>query len=99
MKKKVVKGFGGSYIDEEVDEQKMPKGPSIEDELVTLIYERYSPAENLPESDEQKTTLDLINEMESSADVTKNLVVEAMKDYGFKMCYTGDEYVWLLKER
>ena len=98
-KKNTVKGFRHTYIDDEVDDKNKPDKPSIEEELVTLIFERYEPVETMPESTDQKSTIDLVDEMESSAEVSKNKVVMALKEYGFKLHYTGGEYLWLLKER
>lgn len=100
MNKKVnIKGFRHSYIDDEVDEKNMPDKPSMEEELVALVFDRYLPVDSMPESTDQKTTLDLIDEMESTSEVSKNKVVMALKEYGFKLHYTGGEYVWLLRER
>ena len=103
MNKKVnIKGFGHAYIDDEVngpDLQGEDKGPSMEEELVALIFDRYEPVETMPESTDQKSTMDLVDEMESTSEVSKNKVVMALKEYCFKLHYTGGEYVWLLKER
>lgn len=99
MKKNTVKGFGGHYIDDDDDEPKKPKGISVEESLVAMIHDRYEPVESLPESTDQKTTLELVDEMEGTADVNKNAVKRAMEEFGFKLHYTGSEYVWLLKER
>jgi hypothetical protein len=100
MKKKpIIKGFRHTYIDEEVDEKTIDDQPSIEESLVALIFDRYAPADTYPESTDQKTTLDLIDEMESTTDIAKSKVKMAMEDKGFKLYYTGNEFVWLLKER
>jgi len=98
-KKPVIRGFRTAYIDDEVDEKTVDNKPSIEESLVALIFDRYAPAETFPESTDHKTTLDLIDEMESTTDVSKSKVKMAMEDFGFKLHYTGNEYVWLLKER
>ena len=98
-KNHTIGGFGKHYIDEEVDEKKVDQEISMEESLVALIFDRYAPADDFPGSTEQKSTLDLIDEMESSSDVSKNKVVMALKEFGFKLHYTGSEYVWLLKER
>jgi hypothetical protein len=109
MSKKVnITGFRHAYIDDEVDGiasqarndgDDEEKTPSMEEELVALIFDRYAPVDSLPESTEQKTTMDLVDEMESSSEVSKNKVVMALKECGFKLHYTGGEYVWMLKER
>lgn len=100
MKKKpIIKGFGKPYIDDEVNPIEETKGPSTEESLVALIFDRYAPAESFPESTDQKTTIDLIDEMESTTDVSKSLVKLAMEEFGFKLHYTGNEFVWLLHER
>ncbi len=98
-KKPFIKGFRTAYIDEEVDEKTAEKTVSVEESLVALIFDRYAPAETYPESTEQKTTLDLIDEMESCSEVSKSKVKLAMEDKGFKLQYTGSEFVWLMKER
>jgi len=99
MKKNTVKGFGAHYIDENMDEEKMPKEISVEESLVAMIYDRYEPVNSLPESTDQKTTIELVDEMESTADVSRNAVKKAMEGMGFKLHYTGSEYVWILRER
>lgn len=98
-KKHTIAGFGKHYIDEEVDEKKVDQIISTEESLVALIFDRYAPAETYPESTETKSTLELIDEMESSADVSKSKIKLAMENKGFKLHYTGNEFVWLLKER
>lgn len=96
MGKKInIKGFRTAYIDEEVDE----KTVDVEESLVALIFDRYAPAESFPESTDQKSTLDLIDEMESTCVVYKSKVKMAMEAKGFKLHYTGSEFIWLLKER
>lgn len=99
-KKHTISGFRQPYIDEEVSQSEETKseGPSIEEQLVDLICQRYSPVETLQESSDQKTTLELIDEMESFSEVYKTKIVLAMKDKGFKPYYTGESFVWLLKE-
>lgn len=96
-----IKGFRQPYIDEEVNplahEREAVEG--VETQLVALLAEMYSPADTMAESTEQKTTSELIDEMESSSDVSKNKVKKAMDAAGFKLHYNGSEYVWLLKER
>lgn len=98
-KKHTIAGFGKHYIDEEVDEKKVEEKESVEESLVNLIFERYAPAESFPESTDQKSTLDLIDEMESTCEVYKSKVKMAMEAKGFKLHYTGSEFIWLLKER
>lgn len=98
-KKNTIVGFGKHYIDEEVDEKKVEEKESVEESLVALIFDRYAPAETYPESTDQKSTLDLIDEMESTSEVYKSKVKMAMEAKGFKLHYTGSEFIWLLKER
>jgi len=100
MGKKInIKGFRTAYIDEEVDEKTVEEKQSVEESLVALIFEHYAPAETMPESTDQKSTLDLIDEMESTCEVYKSKVKMAMEAKGYKLHYTGAEYVWLLRER
>jgi hypothetical protein len=96
--KTIIKGFGATYIDESVAEPAKPE-ITTEESLVALIFDRYAPADNFPESTDQKSTLDLIDEMESSCEVSKYNIKKAMEQFGFKLHYTGSEFVWLLKER
>lgn len=71
---------------------------TIEEELVTLISQQFSPAETIGEATDLKSTTDLIDEMEEISGVTPYMVTKAMKDAGFKLHYTGEGYVWMLKE-
>ena len=57
MKKNTVKGFGAHYIDENLDEEKMPKEIGVEESLVAMIFDSYEPVDSLPESTDQKTTI------------------------------------------
>ena len=103
-KKNTISGFGAYRSnedpkEEELDGQLDDGKPSIEEELVAMIAERYAPAETLPDSTDQKSTLDLIDEIESFTDVSKSKLVKALKAWGFKPHYTGDQFVWLLKEK
>lgn len=98
-------GFGAHFQSErdpkedELDRELEDDKPGIEEELVAMIAERYAPVETLAESTEQKSTLDLIDEIESFTDVSKSKLVLALKAWGFNPYYTGNQFVWLLKER
>lgn len=96
--KPVIKGFRTAYIDESMAEP-VEAQISTEESLVALIFDRYAPADNFPESTDQKSTLDLIDEMESSCEISKYNIKKAMEEFGFKLHYTGNEFVWLMKER
>lgn len=103
-KKHIVRGFGAGRPEDDpkenaLDRELEDEEPAIEEELVALIFDRYEPVETLPESTDQKTTLDLIEEMEAFTSVSKFMLVKSMKACGFKPYYTGDQFVWLLKER
>ena len=98
MKKIHIKGFRQPYIDETVDKPEAPVAEPVEAQLVKLLAEMYHPAATIAESTEQKTTSELIDEMESSSDVSKNKVKMAMDASGFKLYYNGSEYVWLLNQ-
>jgi hypothetical protein len=106
MKTAQVKGFRSYPIDEpkntsaNTDVQEPAEAKiSVEESLVALISERYAPAATYPEATDPKTTLDLIDEMESTCNVSRAKVKLAMEASGFKLHYTGNEFVWLLKER
>lgn len=98
-------GFGAHFQNErdpkevELDGKLEDDKPGIEEELVAMISERYAPVESLTDSTDQKTTLDLIDEIESFTDVSKAKLVMALKACGYKSYYTGDQFVWLLRER
>ena len=104
-KKHSIGGFGAHFQNErdpkedELDKELQDDNPGIEEELVAMIAERYEPVETLAESTDQKTTLDLIDEIESFTDVSKPKLVMALKNWGFKPYYTGNQFVWLLKEK
>ncbi len=73
--------------------------PSIEEQLVQVILQHYVPANSVNEADAQKTSTELMDEMESVVEPEKNVLYIAMKDAGFKLHYTGESFVWLLKLR
>ena len=66
-------------------------------DLISVLMQTYLPAESVENSDEMKTTLELLDEFESMVDVSKDTVFAAMQSAGFKTWYTGYGFVWLLK--
>lgn len=70
----------------------------IAQKLIASLLEYYSPAESLQESDETKTTSELIEEMEPMQDgISAADVNTLMETNGFKLHYTGCGYAWSLK--
>lgn len=72
---------------------------SFEEQLVAIILKQYDPAASVAEATEQKSSTELIDEMESVIEPEKNKLYVAMTDVGFKLYYTGESFVWLLKEK
>lgn len=67
--------------------------------IIETFTRFYTPAASLADADDIKTTLDLIDEMESIATIYPIEVSTALTQAGFKLHYTGTQYVWLLKNR
>ena len=73
---------------------------SIAQKLIASLLKYYAPAETLQESDETKTTSELIEEMEPIQEgISAGDVNTLMETNGFKLIYTGQGYAWLLKIR
>jgi hypothetical protein len=76
------------------------KQTSMAQKLIESLLQYYAPAASLPESDETKTTNELIEEMEPiQGDIYSGDVNTLMETNGFVLQYTGSGYVWLLKIR
>ncbi|HZK97521.1 MAG TPA: hypothetical protein VFC67_25190 [Prolixibacteraceae bacterium] len=81
------------------DDEKQPT-PSFSEKLFDALMAFYIPAETPASADEMKSTQDLIEEMEQILQsISPNEVNAIMKTNGFKLHYTGNGYVWLLKTR
>jgi len=75
-----------------------PEKSSMAQKLIESLLQYYTPAASLPESDETKTTNELIEEMEPIQDgIDARDVNTLMETNGFVLQYTGSGYVWLLK--
>lgn len=95
-----VRGFGQKFKEEDDVPELTPEPEfSFEEQLVAIILNRYKPAEEVADATEQKSSTDLIDEMESVIEPEKNKLYLAMKDAGFQLHYNGEAFVWLLKER
>ena len=73
--------------------------PTISKQIFDSLMDFYSPAGSIAESDEQKSTYELIEEMGEIEDITAAAVNKLMEENGFHLHYTGMSYVWLLKVR
>ena len=81
------------------DENPQVPDPSISKQIFDSLMAFYSPARLVTESDEQKSTYELIEEMGEIEDITPAAVNKLMEENGFHLHYTGMSYVWLLKVR
>lgn len=77
------------------EENKNPPQSSIIDRLLKLLMHEYS-INGKPEDLELKTTLDIVEEMETIADVSKNDVAEALEKGGYGLRYTEAGIYWEL---
>lgn len=78
-----------------VVEGQQPTPPTITDHIIAALCEFYQPAGE-PESMELKTTIDLIDEIASIADIEKWTVTLALETAGFKLKYTDAGMYWKL---
>ena len=69
------------------------------DTIIETLTGYYSPACSMADADETKTTAELVEEMESVMGIQPVEVSTALAGAGFKLHYTGTQYVWLLKSR
>jgi hypothetical protein len=75
------------------------KGPNISKKLVNALTTYYQPANSLADSDDTKSTQDLISEMSDMEEILPYEVNRLMEESGFIIHYDGNNYVWLLKIR
>ncbi len=95
-----VRGFGQKFKEEDDVPELTPEPEfSFEKQLVAIILNRYEPAEEVADATEQKSSTDLIDEMEAVIEPEKNKLYLAMKDAGFTLHYNGESFVWLLREK
>lgn len=73
--------------------------PTISVKLVDALMSYYEPANTLKESDDSKTTAELLNEMGDMEEIFPYEVNHLMEERGFKIHYDGSGYVWLLKKK
>jgi len=71
--------------------------PEYTSKLIEVLRSQYRPAGSLSEADEMLTTTELIEQISAFADTTREIIMDAMQEAGFKLHYTGAGYVWLLK--
>ena len=65
--------------------------------MIEALSAYYKPAETPVEADETKSTQYLINEMSDMEEIYPYEVNRLMETRGFKIYYTGTNFVWLLK--
>lgn len=70
---------------------------AISEKLIEALVAFYQPAESLADSDDTKSTQELIGEMSGIEEIFPYEVNRLMEVGGFKLHYNGSEYVWLLK--
>jgi len=81
------------------DDEKQPT-PSFSEKLFDALMAFYVPAENPASADEMKSTQELLEEMEQILpSISTDDINTVMESNGFKLHYTGNGYVWLLKIR
>jgi hypothetical protein len=67
--------------------------------MFAILNDYYEPAYSLHESQDMKSTQELLEEMECMQEVYPWEINKLMADGGYKMQYTGSGYAWLLKKR
>lgn len=73
--------------------------PRLTDDLVKVILEQYEPCRP-EETDEFKTTIDLINDFSDMIDTDKDTLVRSLKQAGFKPWYSGDGgFFWPMRPK
>ena len=75
------------------------KVPSIADVLTQTLCRSYEPANSPGEETEMKTTLEIMEEMGSIADVKKKEIVAALLKAGFKTIYNDAGFYWIMKRK
>lgn len=67
--------------------------PQVKDILLTALLDAYSPSESKGQL-ELKSTLDIVEEMSSVADIHKWEIQAALVTAGFTVHYAGNCYLW-----
>jgi phage major head subunit gpT-like protein len=73
--------------------------PSIAQILTQTLCRSYEPANSSDEETELKTTLEIMEEMGSIADVKKKEIVAALLKAGFKTIYNDAGFYWIMKKK
>ena len=76
----------------------LEKKYAISEKLIDALTQHYQPALDYFNSDETKSTQELINEMADMEEIFPYEVNRLMEERGFKIHYDGSGYVWLLKK-
>ena len=80
----------------DTNQQEPELQPTLTDDLITAFTQMYQPAEISTPGVELKSTIEIIEEMETIAEVNQVLVATALKEAGFKFTYTGAGPFWVL---
>jgi hypothetical protein len=75
------------------------KKVSLVEKLVEAFTSHYEPAIDVSDSDEMKSTKEIILEMSSIDEISSEAVNNLMEEHGFNLHYNGSCFVWLLKEK
>lgn len=75
------------------------KAPSITDVLTQTLCRSFEPVNYPGEETELKTTLEIMEEMGSIADVKKKDIVAALLKAGFKTIYNDAGFYWIMKRK
>lgn len=68
----------------------------IEEKIINTILQKYNPDTGLDEDIEFLSTIELINQFQSIANIDVNLLANFMAENGFTLHFIGDEYKWKL---
>ena len=80
-------------------ENQEEKPLSLVEKLVEAFTLHYEPAIDVSDTDEMKSTRDILSEMNSIDEISPYEVNKLMEDHGFNIHYNGSCFVWLLKEK
>lgn len=87
--------------EEKQNTNKEPKQetPTVTDHLLEAFMAFYEPAEPGDQDADQKTTNDIIDEMETIEEVQKGIVASYLANHGFKIVYTAAGPFWYMKPK
>ena len=80
-------------------ENQEEKSLSLVEKLIEAFTLHYEPSIDFSDTDEMKSTKDIISEMSSIEEISTDEINKVMEDHGFNIHYNGSSFVWLLKEK